>query len=69
MLEAHYINLDTGGGLQPLNILPNTNLPMNIPLVQHQPPQNFSIKDQHLLKPPTVMGASKYIYKPVFTMV
>ena len=39
-------------------MLPHTNLPLNLPLVQHQPPQNFQIKDQHLLKPPTVMGAS-----------
>ncbi|XP_059482421.1 serine/threonine-protein kinase SIK3-like isoform X2 [Neocloeon triangulifer] len=40
-----------------LSMLPNTNLPQNLPLVQNQPPQNFSIKDQHLLKPPSVMGA------------
>lgn len=44
-----------------IDIIPNTNLPVNIPLVQHQPPQNFTIKDQHLLKPPPAMGASKYI--------
>lgn len=41
-------------------VLPQTNLPLNLPLVQHQPPQNFQIKDQHLLKPPPVMGASNY---------
>ncbi|XP_068081094.1 serine/threonine-protein kinase SIK3 isoform X2 [Anabrus simplex] len=57
VLEAHYIKLDGTGAL---NILPNTNLPQNLPLVQHQPPQNFTIKDQHLLKPPTVMGASEF---------
>lgn len=39
-------------------MLPQTNLPLNLPLVQHQPPQNFQIKDQHLLKPPPVMGAT-----------
>lgn len=39
-------------------LLPHTNLPLNLPLVQNQPPQNFQIKDQHLLKPPTVMGAT-----------
>lgn len=39
-------------------VLPHTNLPLNLPLVQHQPPQNFQIKDQHLLKPPPVMGAT-----------
>lgn len=41
-----------------LQVLPHTNLPLNLPLVQNQPPQNFQIKDQHLLKPPTVMGAT-----------
>lgn len=45
-----------------MNIIPNTNLPANIPLVQHQPPQNFTIKDQHLLKPPPAMGASKFSF-------
>ncbi|XP_020706710.1 serine/threonine-protein kinase SIK3-like isoform X3 [Athalia rosae] len=40
------------------HLLPHTNLPLNLPLVQHQPPQNFQIKDQHLLKPPIVMGAT-----------
>ncbi|XP_054260207.1 serine/threonine-protein kinase SIK3-like isoform X2 [Macrosteles quadrilineatus] len=53
VLEAHYMKQ---GGHQ-LNILPNTNLPQNIPLVQYQPPHNFTIKDQHLLKPPPVLGA------------
>nr|CAD7194420.1 unnamed protein product [Timema douglasi] len=52
VLEAHYIKME---GRQ-LNILPNTNLPLNLPKVQHQPPQNFTVKDQHLLKPPPVMG-------------
>lgn len=54
VLEAHYMKGGTG---QPLNIFPDTNLPQNIPLVQYQPPHNFTIKDQHLLKPPPVMGA------------
>lgn len=49
-------------GEQHVNILPNTNLPQNIPLVQYQPPHNFTIKDQHLLKPPPVLGAGKTIY-------
>ncbi|KAK9509203.1 hypothetical protein O3M35_006567 [Rhynocoris fuscipes] len=52
VLEAHYRQ---GPGGQPLNIFPDTNLPQNIPLVQYQPPHNFTIKDQHLLKPPPVM--------------
>lgn len=38
------------------SLLPDINLPQNLPLVQHQPPQIFSVKDHHLLKPPTVMG-------------
>ncbi|XP_014209439.1 serine/threonine-protein kinase SIK3-like isoform X2 [Copidosoma floridanum] len=48
--------------LQPLNaelpLLPHTNLALNLPLVQNQPPQNFQIKDQYLLKPPSAMGAT-----------
>ncbi|OXU26601.1 hypothetical protein TSAR_006259 [Trichomalopsis sarcophagae] len=39
-------------------LLPHTNLALNLPLVQNQPPQNFQIKDQHLLKPPSAMGAT-----------
>ncbi|XP_070000793.1 serine/threonine-protein kinase SIK3 homolog isoform X2 [Penaeus vannamei] len=41
----------------PVSILPQTNLPQNLPLVQDLPPQNFSTKDQHLLKPPPCMGS------------
>lgn len=37
-----------------------TNIPINLPMLQNQPLHNFTIKDQHLLKPPTVMGASKW---------
>ena len=37
-----------------------TNIPINLPMLQNQPLHNFTIKDQHLLKPPTVMGASEY---------
>ncbi|GAB0100785.1 Non-specific serine/threonine protein kinase [Sergentomyia squamirostris] len=37
-----------------------TNLPINLPMLQNQPLHNFTIKDQHLLKPPTVMGASSF---------
>lgn len=35
------------------------HLPINLPMLQNQPLHNFTIKNQHLLKPPTVMGASK----------
>ncbi|XP_025421744.1 serine/threonine-protein kinase SIK3-like isoform X3 [Sipha flava] len=56
VMESHYItHLHTGCNA---NVLPNTNLPLNIPLVECQSPKNFTIKDQHLLKPPQVMGAN-----------
>lgn len=35
-----------------------TNIPMNLPMMQNQPLHNLTIKDQHLLKPPTVMGVT-----------
>ena len=53
--------------LNPISILPHTNLPQNLPLVQHEPPQNFSIKDPHLLKPPQVLGVGEYTEKFVFS--
>lgn len=34
-------------------------LPTNLPMMQNQPLHNFTIKNQHLLKLPTVMEASK----------
>ncbi|XP_035793643.1 uncharacterized protein LOC118467355 isoform X2 [Anopheles albimanus] len=37
---------------------PTPNVPLNIPSLQNQPIHNLTIKDQHLLKPPTVMGAT-----------
>ncbi|XP_055621707.1 uncharacterized protein LOC129765419 isoform X3 [Toxorhynchites rutilus septentrionalis] len=37
---------------------PTQNVPINIPMLQNQPIHNLTIKDQHLLKPPTVMGAT-----------
>ncbi|XP_049540937.1 uncharacterized protein LOC125954571 isoform X3 [Anopheles darlingi] len=37
---------------------PTPNVPINIPSLQNQPIHNLTIKDQHLLKPPTVMGAT-----------
>ncbi|XP_057378466.1 serine/threonine-protein kinase SIK3-like isoform X2 [Daphnia carinata] len=42
----------------PMSMLPHTNLPLMLPLWQDQPPHNFSVKDQHLLKPPPAMGAA-----------
>lgn len=38
-----------------------THPPINLPMLQNQPLHYLTIKDQHLLKPPLVMGASKYI--------
>lgn len=35
------------------------HLPINLPMLQNQPLHNFTIKNQHLLKPPTAMEASK----------
>lgn len=34
-------------------------IPLNLPMLQNQPINTFTVKDQHLLKPPQVMGASK----------
>ena len=36
-------------------ILPQTNLMQNLPLVSNLPPESFSIKDPHLLKPPPAL--------------
>lgn len=38
------------------------HLPINLPMLGNQPLHNFTIKNQHLLKPPTVMEASKLFY-------
>lgn len=38
-------------------------LPVNLPMMQNQPLHNFTIKNQHLLKLPTVMEASKYHFR------
>ncbi|XP_067138239.1 serine/threonine-protein kinase SIK3-like isoform X2 [Centruroides vittatus] len=40
-----------------LNTLLNTNIPQNLPLVQHHSPQEFSVRN-HYLKPPHVMGTT-----------
>jgi hypothetical protein len=46
------------GGDGHRDILPQTNLPFNLPLVSNQPPEKFSVKDPHLLKPPLPLAAS-----------
>lgn len=35
-------------------------IPINLPMLQNQPINTFTVKDQHLLKPPMVMGASEF---------
>lgn len=35
--------------------------PINLPMLENQPLQNLTTKDQHLLKPPLEMGASKLL--------
>lgn len=40
------------------------HIPINLPMLQNQPLHNFTIKNQHLLKPPTVMEASKWPSRP-----
>jgi hypothetical protein len=52
-----------GPALQPnpdlMGILPQTNLMQNLPLVCNLPPESFSVKDPHLLKPPlALLGVS-----------
>lgn len=41
------------------NTGPDCRLPINLPMLQNQPLHNFTIKNQHLLKPPIVMEASE----------
>jgi serine/threonine-protein kinase SIK3 len=35
-------------------------IPINLPMLLNQPINTFTIKDQHLLKPPMEMGASEF---------
>lgn len=39
--------------------------PINLPMLQNQPLHYLTIKDQHLLKPPLAMGASKLKKKKI----
>ncbi len=38
------------------NILPQTNLPLNLPLVSNQPYRDFSVKNHELLRPPVSLA-------------
>lgn len=43
------------GGRAAGGILPQNNLMQNLPLVSNLPPENFSSKNPHLLKPPPAL--------------
>ncbi len=43
------------GGRGGIQILPQTNLTQNLPLVSNLPPEKFSVKNPHLLKPPPAL--------------
>lgn len=51
---ANVINFKFDGAVMGPN-----QIPINLPMLQNQPINTFTVKDQHLLKPPMVMGASK----------
>ncbi|CAG0917990.1 unnamed protein product [Notodromas monacha] len=55
--ELNVDNPVDAGAAKPV-IIPNINLPVNIPLLQGLPTENFSVKNPHLLRPPAYMGAS-----------
>lgn len=52
---AHVMNFKFDGTAM---MGPN-QIPINLPMLQNQPINTFTVKDQHLLKPPMVMGASE----------
>lgn len=56
-MEA-YCSLQPNPG-RPVDVVPNTNVLLNLPLVQYVHIPNYTVKDQNLLKPPPVMGASE----------
>ena len=56
-LEGGMPNLPLPYPHQGEHILPQTNLmTLNLPMVSNLPPENFSVKDPHLLKPPAALG-------------
>lgn len=55
VLESHYTP-QTKEGVS--RLLPQTNLPLHIPLLSDAPPHSFGSKDPQLLRPPTVLHAA-----------
>jgi serine/threonine-protein kinase SIK3 len=55
---ANMVNFKFDGNQTATIIGPN-QIPLNLPMLQNQPLHTFTIKDQHLLKPPIVMNASE----------
>ena len=41
-------------------ILPQNNLTQNLPLVCNLPPERFSVKDPHLLRPPPALSGESF---------
>lgn len=42
-------------------LLPQLNLPVNLPAIMHQPVARFTVKDPNLLAPPEYMTPREYI--------
>lgn len=61
--EQAFVNPGTNPITFKLGTEMGTNIPVNLPMLQNQPLHNFTIKDQHLLKPPQVMGQSESLSK------
>lgn len=53
------MNFKFDGTVATANVMGPNQIPLNLPMLQNQPLHTFTIKDQHLLKPPVVMNASK----------
>lgn len=63
------MNFKFDGAAAAINAMgPNqcNQIPLNLPMLQNQPLHTFTIKDQHLLKPPIVMNASKLLSAIIF---
>lgn len=42
-----------------MSMMAQPQIPINLPMLMNQPINTFTIKDQHLLRPPMEMGASE----------